>query len=816
MLKNIIKLTFRHFIRFKGYSLTNIFGLAVGLATCIVILGYVQDELSYDQQFDNAKNIYRLEPHWVGQGEDSRWAATEGFLLPEIIKSYPEILSGVKISLPYNPYIFQNGDIRFPEKSVLIVDSLFLEVFNYRVISGNPSEMLKGTRKLVLTESTSKRYFADENPVGKTLLTENRSYTIAGIIADPPENSHLQFDLLIPLDDLRSQWPGADKPGPSVFYTYIKLPDKLTAREVERKFNENFYTHFGLVVAGDSTNVPKEFTGRLVFQPVTDIHLYGHAEKELSPNSDIHYVTIFSAVAIFVLFIACFNYMNLATAKSARRSREVGLRKVLGATRADVFYQFMGESFSFAVISMLLAFLVVELVLPEFNQFMGKNLSLSFFGNFPLIILIVIIVLVVGLLSGAYPSFFMSNFKPTEALKSNAFAKGANKKSLYMRRGLVVAQFAISIFLIVGVLSVNRQLNFIQKKNLGFDKNQVLVIQIPDNSAFGKMDVLKSELLQNCGIISIAASSDIPGKRVPFLAVKVPGEEKQKAEKLESEEDEAISMRTWSVGFDFVKTLGLEIVDGRDFSKDFSTDLDAAFLINEAAVRDLEINNPLGHDFEYVYNVKVPKKGKIVGVVKDFNYASLHNKVEPLMIHLYPPYFRYLLVKINPGDVKETVARIGQIWTEHIPDIPLDYFFLDASYDDLYRKEMNTGSILGLFTILAMIIAGLGLFGLASFITEQRTKEIGIRKVLGASITQIIGKLTKEFIILVAIANFIAWIPAYYFIDNWLNSFAYHENVSPWIFIISTVMSLVLAFLTASTKAFSSARTNPVDSLKYE
>jgi putative ABC transport system permease protein len=275
-------------------------------------------------------------------------------------------------------------------------------------------------------------------------------------------------------------------------------------------------------------------------------------------------------------------------------------------------------------------------------------------------------------------------------------------------------------------------------------------------------------------------------------------------------------MRTWSVGFDFVETLGLEIVDGRDFSKDFSTDPDAAFLINEAAVRELELKNPVGHDFEYVYNVKVPKSGKIIGVVKDFNYASLHNKVEPLMIHLYAPYFRYLLVKINPGNVKETVEKIGQIWTEHIPYIPMDYFFLESSYDDLYRKEMNTGSILGLFTVLAMIIAGLGLFGLASFITEQRTKEIGIRKVLGASIVQIISKLTKEFVVLVAIANVIAWIPAYYFIDNWLDTFAYHTKVSAGIFIISTVLSLILAFLTVSTKAFSSARSNPVDSLKYE
>jgi putative ABC transport system permease protein len=816
MLTNLIKLTFRHFIRYSGYSLTNIFGLAVGLATCIVIFLFVQDELSYDRQFSSAENIYRLEPHWVGQGEDSRWAATEGFLLPEIMKSYPEIVSGVKITIPYNSYIFSYENRLFNEKNVLIADSLFLDVFDYRVISGNPSKMLTGTGKIVLTESTARRYFADDEPMGKILALSDKSYTVAGIIADPPKNSHLSFDMLIPLDDLRSKWPGADKPGPSVFYTYIKVADKASAQEVERKFNEHIYTHFGMVVGDDSTNMPKDYTGQLIFQPLTKIHLYGDAEKELSTNSDVRYVTIFSAVAIFVLFIACFNYMNLATAKSARRSREVGLRKVLGATRADVFYQFMGESFSFAVISMFLAFFIVELALPEFNQFMGKNLNLNFFSNFPLIVLIVITVLTVGILSGTYPALFMSKFNPVEALKSNAFAKGANKKSLYLRRGLVVAQFSISIFLIIGVLSVNRQLNFIQKKNLGFDKNQVLVIQLSDKSAFEKLEVLKNELLQNTGVISAAGSSDIPGKRVPFLAVRLPGEEKKVNTKTENDEDQPMSMRTWSAGFDLVKTLGLEIAEGRDFSKESGTDPDAAFLLNEAAVRELEIKNPVGHDFEYVYNVKVPKSGKIIGVVKDFNYASLHSKVEPLMIHLYPPYFRYLLVKIKSGNTRETLSEIDQLWTRHIPGIPLDYFFLDSAYDDLYRTEMNTGSILGLFTILAMIIAGLGLFGLASFITEQRTREIGIRRVLGASVVQIISKLTREFVILVAIANVIAWIPAYYFIDNWLNSFAYRSSVSPWIFIVSTVLSLLLAFLTVSTKAFATARVNPVTSLKYE
>jgi len=815
MLTNIIKLTFRHFIRYRGYTLTNIFGLAIGLATCIVIFLFVQDELSYDRQFDNAENIYRLEPRWIGQGEDSRWAATEGFLLPEIVKSYPELISGVKLFRPYNPYVIQYGDLRFTEKNAILADSLFLNVFNYKVIAGNPAKMLTGTGKIVMTQAVAERYFGSEDPIGKMVKVDERGFSVSGVIANPPVNSHLSFDIIFPLDDLRSQWPGADGRGPSIFYTYIKLPNKITAREVEQKFNKNIYSHYGFVVAGDSSNMPKDITARMIFQPVTDIHLYGHAEKELGTNSDIRYVMIFLAVAVFVLFIACFNYMNLATAKSARRSREVGLRKVLGATKSDIFYQFMGESFSFAIVSMLLAFFIIELTLPEFNRFIGKNLSLNIFDNNPLVILIVLIIFFVGILSGTYPSFFMSGFNPVFSLKSNQFTKGVSKTSLYLRRGLVVAQFAISIFLIIGVLTVNRQLNYIQTKKLGFDKNQVLVIQIPDIYASRKIEVLKNELVQNPGIISASASSDIPGQRVPFLAVRIPGDEEQNKEQAEGD-DGAISIRTWSAGFDFARTLGLEFAEGRDFSKDFVTDPDAAFIVNEAAVSELKIKNPVGHDFEYVYNVKVPKKGKIIGVVKDFNYASLHSPVEPVMIHIYPPYYRYLLVKISPINVRETVAGIEKAWRAEIPQIPIDYFFLDASYDNLYRKEMNTGSILGLFTILAIIIAGLGLFGLASFITEQRTKEIGIRKVLGASIMQIVSKLSVEFVVLVAIANLIAWVPAYYFLTDWLETFAFRTNLSPLIFVVSALLSLLLAFSTVSTKALGTARANPVDSLKYE
>jgi putative ABC transport system permease protein len=796
--------------------LTNLFGLALGLATCIIIFLYVQDELSYDRQFENAENIYRLEPHWIGQGEDSRWAATQGSILPELIKSYPEITAGVKINHPYNPLTFSQGETTFTEKNVLLADSTFFNIFNYRVISGDPLKMLAGPNKVVMTHTTATRYFGTLDAVGEIIKLDERIYTISGVIADPPVNSHLQFDILISLDDLRSRWDGVDQVGASTFYSYVEFPEKKTADAVLAKVNQNIYSHFGYVVAGDSSNVPKGYSAEMIFMPITDIHLKGHAEKEISSNSDMRYVVIFSAVALFILLIACFNYMNLATAKSTRRSREVGLRKVMGATKGKIFNQFMGESLTMAIISMVIALLIVELLLPNFNQFTGKTLSLSFSGNPVLLVLIVAIIIIVGFLSGTYPSLFMSRFNTINILKSNSLNASVGKGSLYLRRALVIIQFAISVFLIICIIVVKKQLNFIQDKKLGFDKEQVMVVQLPNRAAYEKVDVLKNELLLNSDIHNVSTTSNIPGERIPFLTVKIPGDETQNMEGNEEDDDGIFGMRTWSAGFDMVETFGFEMAEGRSLSKEFGTDAEEAFLINEAAVREFEMENPLGHDFEYHWAVEVPKKGKIVGVIKDFHYASLHHEVEPLMVHIFTPFIRYIIIKLNGNNTKASIAKVEEIWNAHIPSVPMDYHFLDTSYDNLYREEQNTGTIITLFTILAVIIAVLGLFGLVSYITEQRTKEIGVRKVLGASVFDIIAKLSKEFVILISIVNVIAWIPAYYFLRNWLDTFAYSTDLSIWVFAVSALLSLLIAVITVMTKAIGTANSNPVEALKYE
>lgn len=816
MFRNIIKTTIRHFVKYKGFTLINVFGLAIGLATCILIFLYVQNELSYDRFFSNAENIYRLEPHWVGEGEDSHWAATQGIVIPEITRNYPEIKSSVKLHHPYNPIIFRYEDRRFAEKNVFFADSTFLDVFDYRVLAGNPEGMLSGPRKVVVTRSTAQRYFGEAEPMGKMIRMDTAAYMISGVIQDAPRNSHLQFDLLISLDDVRAAWDDVDSEGPAAFYSYVKFADSETAEKVIKKFNDNFYTHLGFVTAGDSTNMPEGWTGEMIFQAVPDIHLYGHAEKELSANSDISYVIMFSAVALFVLIIACFNYMNLATAKSTRRSREVGLRKVLGATRENIFKQFMGESFTMTIISMVIALGIVDIFLPEFNRFSDMELRLDLFANVPLLVLILAVMVIVGFLSGTYPAVFMSKFSPIKSLKGNAITAGGNKTSLYLRRGLVLAQFTISIFLIIGILTVNKQLQYIQDKKLGFNKEQILVVQLPDRSSRQKIDVLKNELLKNSDIISVAATSNIPGERIPFLTVRIPDDDQEQMEGAAENEDDSFTMRTWSSGYDFLKTLGVEISGGRDFSKEYGTDEQSGFIVNETAVRELEIENPIGQDFEYLYGLPEPKRGKIIGVVKDFHYASLHHAVEPLLIHFNSHYLRYLLIKMNTVRTQETVAGIGEIWHDHVPYLPLDSFFLDASYDNLYRKEMNTGTILGIFTLLAIIIAVLGLFGLASYITEQRTKEIGIRKVLGASVPGIIKNLSREFVILIALANLLAWIPAFLFLNDWLNGFQFRISMSVWIFVLAGIVSMSIAILTITAKALRSAMSNPVTALRTE
>jgi putative ABC transport system permease protein len=816
MFKNILKTTVRSFLKNGFFSFINVLGLAIGLATCILIFLFVMDDLSFDKHFEDAGNIYRIESRYVGDGEDSHWAATQGGLITNLMKLYPEISEGVKINFVYNTILAQYEDKSFTEDDVIAADTTFLDFFNLKVLKGIKEDALKGPEKVVLNQSTALKYFGDSEPIGKVLKLNGINFKVTAVVEDLPYNTHFHFDMAYSLDQFRSRGAPIDEPGgPSAFYNYAKFKDKETCVQFEKKANENVWISLGYVVAGDTSDVPEGYQAYIIAQPICDIHLNGHAEKEIEANGDMQYIYIFSIVALFILIIACINYMNLTTAKSVRRCKEVGIRKVLGAQKSSIFKQFMGESYLISLLSVLISLILVALFLPAFNQLTGKHLELNVFSNLPLAIALVAIYLLVGFLAGSYPAIFLSRYRPLKVLKANIISESGNKSALYFRRGLVILQFTISVILIVGAFTVYRQLVFIQDKKLGFKKDNVVVIKLSGINDQDKIEVTKKELLQDPNISAVSASGVVPGMRVPFLTVRLPDAD-QTDQPGGDEEDGVIGMRVMLADLDVVKTFGLNIVDGRAMSEKFGTDKEEAFLLNQAAVREFNLENPVGTNFEYLYGLPEPKKGKIVGVVEDFHYASLHNEVEPIMIHYLQPYFRFLSVKINTDDVKTVIDRIEDEWAVAFPGKPFDYFFLDAHYDNLYKSENNLKTIVTFFTALAILIACLGLFGLAAYITEQRTKEIGIRKVLGASSGRIIFSLSVEFMILVLVANILACVPAWFFLSNWLDGFAFGISIDFLLFVFTAFVSLFIAFVTVGSQAWKAAAINPAQALKWE
>ncbi len=815
MFRNTLITAFRLFFKYKAYSLTNILGLAIGLATCILIFLYVQYELSYDDFHKNAENIYRLEPRWEGQGEVDHWAASTGNIIPAVASRFPEIESSVKFYNSPNTAVIRNEDHIFRESNIVFADSTFFDVFSFDLIRGNPKDVLSGPEKVVISESTAKRYFGNEDPIGKFLRSDTRGYMVTGIVADVPENSHFHFDLLISLDDLRARWTTLDENGPSAFYSYIRLKDDASALSLKQKLDDHIWEILGYTVSGDSANIPEGYQAELIMNPLTNIHLNGHAEKELESNGNEQYIYIFSIVALFVLIIACINYMNLATARSANRGKEIGVKKVLGANRSSIFNQFMSESILLSFIAMLVALVLVDFFLPIFNDYTGLQLQLKIFANTPLLLSIIAIWLLVGFLSGSYPAMFLSQFNPLKVLYSGTFNAGNGNMALYLRRGLVVFQFTISILLIIGVISVYKQLQYIQNKSLGFNKEQVVVIPLAGNNDQDKIEVFKNEIAFNPEVINASGTNSIPGVRIHMLPFRFPDLAETNPEQFE-EGDDYVGFRSLSSDLDIFETFGLEILEGRDFSSLTPEEARKGFILNEAAVKELGFDNPVGRRIEYIWGLEEPLKGHIIGVVKNFHYASLHTDVEPLIVSVNPVYNRYLSIRIQTTDIPNTLKKLEESWTKTFASIPFDHFFLDNKYDSLYKTEMNMASIISFFTILAILIACLGLYGLASFITEQRTKEIGIRKVLGASISKIIQTLSKEFIMLIIIANVLAWLPAWYYLNRWLDTFTFRTSLNWWLFLVAGIISLTIALFIVGLQSYLAGSKNPVEAIKAE
>ena len=807
MLRNYLKIAFRNLVKHKAYSAINITGLAIGIACCLVILLYVRNELSYDKFHKNAGQIYRIATKIEFEDRVYETTQSPAPMAPALIQEFPEVLNAVRIfRVSWGRDFLKYKDKLFYEDRFFYADPSFFELFTFPFIKGNPETALQEPNSIVLTEKACQKYFGDSDPIHKILTLNNtEDYKVTGVLKDIPRNSHFKFDFLASLSPqmLNASWSWQA----NNYKTYILLRKDSSFQELKKKLPSFGKRHLAVEIASLDPEYQKEikriqpvFTYSL--QPLSSIHFHSHLLDEFEANSDITNVYIFSFLAVLILLIACINFMNLSTARSLMRAKEVGLRKVIGARRTQLIQQFLGESFVITTFAVLVSIVLLEVFLPHFNTLAGTQIQFTFIHDPSVLVMILGIVFIVGLVSGSYPAFFMSSFIPAKALKG---ILTSDRKGFSFRNIFVVFQFAISIGMIFGFLVVSEQLTFIRKKELGFNRENMVVVSLPDRESRQKYEILKNEFLKNPQVINAAASSYFPGgERIsnnPFIPQGV-------------SRDQALGCQTLKVDHDFIGTYGIEIAEGRDFSKDIMSDRTEAFVVNEAFVRQLGWKTAVGKRIEWDYSVD--RKGVIVGVIKDFHFMSLHQRIEPLVLHIYEREFNYLSVLIRSQNVSETIQFLRNAWHRVRPNAPFEFNFLDDNFNNLYRSEERLSRIFNLFSLFAIFVACLGLFGLASFHTDRRTKEIGIRKVLGASFANITFMLTREFTKWVLVANIIAWPIAFYAMNLWLQNFAYRIKVNIWIFIFSTLLAIGVALMTVSFQAVKAAVSNPVEALRYE
>jgi len=785
MILNYLKIALRNIKRNKGYSLINIVGLAIGMACCILIGLWVLDELNYDRFHENASAICRVESNQDFNGRTLHIYWTPHPLGPALKAEIPEIMDTTRAQ-NLSAQLLRYEDQSFEEYSVWSVDPSFLKMFSFPMIKGDPENALSGTSSLVMTERLAAKFFGDENPIGRVInLAQSADFTVTGVLKDIPRNSSLQFDVLIPYKYLDSIGRTDDNFSNNQTYTWVQLHSGVTAEEVSTKIS-------GFV----RTKLPRSLMV-LELLPLTKVHLYTYSgyEKNLAVQS----VYLFSIIAIFVLIIGCINFMNLSTARSAKRAKEVGLRKVVGALKSQLIGQFYGESLLYAFIALGLAVTVVSAVLPAFGSLAGKDMSWNATSAGVLVLGLAGIALLTGLVSGSYPALFLTSFQPVSTLKGKL--KSGTGKAVF-RRTLVVVQFFLSAALIIGTGVVSKQMTFIKNRNLGWNKEQVMAIPIRSYSR-PSLDTLKAELANTPGILSDAVATQKPS----FTSWSSSGFDWEG-------KNPSLKVDVTYMGADdgYVDTMGMTIVQGRNFSKEIPTDKKESFLINEELARLMGHENPIGKSFSFW-----DQKGKIVGVIKDFHFQPLRRKIEPLIIQWVKlDWTNFLFLRIAPEGIAETIKTIQGTWEKVLPDIPFSYQFLDEDFARMYGSEEQTGTLLRIFTAMAILVACLGLFGLASYAAEQRTKEIGIRKVLGASVPGIVALICREFLVLIGLANLIAWPVAYFAVKDWLNNFAYRTSVPAFVFFGALIISLAIGLMTVIYRAIWAASANPVESLRYE
>ncbi|WP_149241721.1 ABC transporter permease [Dyadobacter sp. 32] len=788
MLKNYFKIAWRNIVRQKAYSILNIAGLSIGMACSILILLWVQNELSYDRFHARANQIFRL----TCNAGDFKAAVSSAGMVRGLQSQLPQIKSGVRLSKP-SAMLFEVGEKKVEEKRVFYADSNFLKVFSFPLLAGNAATALNDPGAILITEETAEKYFGTRDAVGKTIrINNNENFTISGILANTPSNSHLQFDAIIPMKtmakwnwDLRN-----DTWGNFNFYTYLELDEKTAASAPAQ---QRLTQQTAKIFKDHGEKIKLDFQ----LQPLTDIHLHSNLQIDLPGHGNMQYVNIFFVVAIFILVVACINFMNLATARSERRAKEVGLRKVVGANRYQLVFQFLGESLIFSFLSLVIAVGIVYMLLPVFKMLTEKTLAIHLLDG-KLVMGLIGIAVLTGLLSGSYPALFLSGFAPVKVLKGKLRVSGGN---LLFRNALVVTQFVVAIVLLVGTAVVYKQLDFIKKRNLGFDKSNLLYLPMTGELG-GKRQALKASLAQNPLTENFTVISDLPTKlESGTIDIVWDGQTTRNQ----------VVFPSMDVDENFVKVFKSKVLAGRGFDKAFSGD-SSSYIINEKAMQIMGMNvgNAVGKSLT-VYDTK----GTIIGVVKNFHFKSLQYAMEPLILRLNR-WGGVVMVRTTAGNAEQTIKALEKINHQLNPAFPFTFGFLDKDLDNLYRSEQQMGSIFNLFAGLAIFISCLGLYGLSAFMAEQRTKEIGVRKVLGATVAGVVGLLSQDFLKLISIAIVIASPIAWFAMNRWLQGFAYQTNLEWWVIALAGLVATAIALFTISFQSIKAALMNPVKSLRSE
>lgn len=803
MFKNFVKIAYRNFMRQRVYSLINTAGLAIGVACFLLIFLYIQNELGFDQFHTKSDRTYRIIEHFESDGVGEHSASQPFPVGPTLVNDYPGQIEHMtrmfNFQSPFLSLANRKLERDFNEANVFFVDSTFFNVFDYKMIVGDKSTALDEPNSILITETMAKKYFSDENPLGQILQFQGaHNLEVKGILADAPLNAHFQFDFLVSFSTLKAYYPGRTMKGWywNPCWTYLVLSEGTSAETLSEMLPDFVQKYFQEGIRDDIT---------MELQPLHAIHLKSKLDYEIQANSNESNIYVFSAVAIFVLLIAVINFINLSTARATKRAKEVGIRKALGSLKKQLIYQFIFESVLQTILALLVAIVAIIFILPSFNALAEKSISLTVFWSPSYIITIGLLTLFVGLIAGFYPAFVLSSFKTTEVIKGGKL----NNHGMNFRKVLVIMQFTISMVLIVGTIMAIKQLKFLQNDDLGFNKEAVLMVPVIRTPIAQHYESMKSEMLSQEAIKSVTAMEEVLGAKHQVMNYEFEGTEKSRP------------YPRMFVRHDFLKTFDIPVLAGRAYSQSFVTDDSLALVVNETMIKQLgygNAENAIGKSVKLIGN----RDGKIIGVVKDFNFTSKHHPMSPIAIDLWAQPFtfnlfmKYMAVRIDSDRLQESIGIVESTWQKFIPSRPFEYFFLEDRLNDSYKSETKLSMITTIFSGLAILVACLGLFGLATFTMEQRTKEIGIRKVLGIQTREIVMLLSKDFMILVGISFVLAVPVAYLMIDWWLAGFAYRVTLEIWPFVIAGIATFLVAMITVGAHSLKAATINPVKTLKYE